>query len=222
MLLKYKNVELRHNDLTILDNINLEIESGDFVFITGRVGSGKSTLLSTIYGELVPSKGDATVLDFDLTKVKAKHISALRKQIGIVFQNFELLTDRTVYKNLEFVLKSTGWKNKKEIDARINTVLSKVDLLDKIENFPFELSGGEQQRVVIARALLNTPKIIIADEPTGNLDQDSCMSIMSLLNEIRSEGTAIIMSTHNMALIDVVDERRVYVCENKQFSERKF
>lgn len=222
MLLKYKNVELRHNELIVLDNINLEVESGDFVFITGRVGSGKSTLLSTIYGELVPSKGNAAVLDFDLAKVKAKHISALRKQIGIVFQNFELLTDRTVYKNLEFVLKSTGWKNKKEIDARINMVLSKVDLLDKIENFPFELSGGEQQRVVIARALLNTPKIIIADEPTGNLDQDSCMSIMSLLNEIRSEGTAIIMSTHNMALIDVVDDRRVYVCENKQFSERKF
>lgn len=222
MLLKYTNVELRHNDLTILNNINLEVESGDFVFITGRVGSGKSTLLSTIYGELMPSKGDATVLDFDLAKVKAKHISALRKQIGIVFQNFELLTDRTVYKNLEFVLKSTGWKNKKEIDARINTVLSKVDLLDKVENFPFELSGGEQQRVVIARALLNKPKIIIADEPTGNLDQNSCMSIMSLLNEIRSEGTAIIMSTHNMTLIDVVDDRRVYVCENKQFSERKF
>lgn len=222
MLLKYKNVELRHNDLTILNDINLEVESGDFVFITGRVGSGKSTLLSTIYGELIPSKGDATVLDFDLAKLKVKHISALRKQIGIVFQNFELLTDRTVYKNLEFVLKSTGWKNKKEIDARINTVLNKVDLLDKVENFPFELSGGEQQRVVIARALLNKPKIIIADEPTGNLDQNSCMSIMSLLNEIRSEGTAIIMSTHNMALIDVVDDRRVYVCENKQFSERKF
>lgn len=221
MLLKYNNVEIKHDDVVTLSGVDLTIDSSDFVFITGKVGSGKSTLLSTIYGELRPSGGEAVVLDFDMNKIKPKHISSLRKQLGIVFQSFELLTDRNVTRNLEFVLKATGWKNKADIKARIDEVLSKVELLDKADKYPFELSGGEQQRVVIARALLNNPKIIIADEPTGNLDMESSMSIMNLLDEIRREGTAIIMSTHNMQIIDMVADARVYNCADKQLLQTK-
>lgn len=221
MLLKYNNVEIKHDDVVTLSGVDLTIGSSDFVFITGKVGSGKSTLLSTIYGELRPSGGEAVVLDFDMNKIKPKHISSLRKQLGIVFQSFELLTDCNVTRNLEFVLKATGWKNKADIKARIDEVLSKVELLDKADKYPFELSGGEQQRVVIARALLNNPKIIIADEPTGNLDMESSMSIMNLLDEIRREGTAIIMSTHNMQIIDMVADARVYNCADKQLLQTK-
>lgn len=219
MILEFSNVELRQNEQLILANVNFSVNQGDFVFVTGKVGSGKSTLLSAIYGELVPSSGRACVLGYDMATVRHKQITELRKRLGIVFQSFELLQDRTVYSNLEFVLKATGWKSRNETDVRIREVLSKVELLDKAEAFPFELSGGEQQRVAIARALLNKPELVIADEPTGNLDVGSGNSIMELLKEIRREGTAVIMSTHNLKLMELVDGAKVFSCADRHFEE---
>lgn len=215
MLINYQNVEIKQDDAVILSNVDLTVNEGDYVFITGKVGSGKSTLLSTVYGELRPTAGVASVLDFDMMKIKAKQLPALRRQLGMVFQSFHLLTDRTVRKNMEFVLKSTGWKDKAEIQNRIQEVLSKVEVLDKLDKYPYELSGGQQQRVAIARALLNKPKLILADEPTGNLDIESSMSFVHLLNEIRQEGTAVIMSTHNMQLLNLVSDATVYTCNDK-------
>lgn len=215
MLLNYNNVEIRQDDALILKDISLCVNSGDYVFITGKVGSGKSTLLSTIYGELRPISGEAQVLDYDMLKIKPKQLPALRKRLGMVFQSFQLLNDRTVRKNMEFVLKATGWKIKDEIQTRIQEVLSKVEMLDKIDKYPYELSGGQQQRVAIARAILNKPQIILADEPTGNLDIESSTCVVELLNEIRhEEGTAIIMSTHNLQLISLVDNAIVYTCSD--------
>lgn len=214
MILDYKDVELCHDNIVILSGVNLTAETGDFVFITGKVGTGKSTLLSTIYGELRPTKGQALVLDTDMLVLKNKNLPQLRKQLGVVFQNFELLTDRSVYKNMEFVLRSTGWKNKNDINNRIQEVLDTVGMSDKAEKFPHELSGGEQQRVSIARALLNHPKIIVADEPTGNLDIENSVAIVNLLNSIRSKGTTVVMSTHNLQLIPLVEDARVFTCQD--------
>ena len=218
MLLNYNNVEIKHDDALILGNVNLQVNEGDYVFITGKVGSGKSTLLATIYGELRPTAGEANVLDFDMMKIRPKQMPSLRKQLGMVFQDFQLLTDRTVSKNMEFVLRSTGWKNKDVIQTRIQEVLSMVTMLDKADKFPYELSGGEQQSVAIARAMLNNPKLILADEPTGNLDTESSQSIIHLLNEIRQQGTAVIMSTHNLQLIDLVSNPIIYQCADKQLT----
>lgn len=214
MILDYKDVELCHDNIVILSGVNLTAEAGDFVFITGKVGTGKSTLLSTIYGELRPTKGQALVLDTDMLVLKNKNLPQLRKQLGVVFQNFELLTDRSVYKNMEFVLRSTGWKNKNDINNRIQEVLDTVGMSDKAEKYPHELSGGEQQRVSIARALLNHPKIIVADEPTGNLDIENSVAIVNLLNSIRSKGTTVVMSTHNLQLIPLVEDARVFTCQD--------
>lgn len=207
-------MELCHDNIVILSGVNLTAETGDFVFITGKVGTGKSTLLSTIYGELRPTKGQALVLDTDMLVLKNKNLPQLRKQLGVVFQNFELLTDRSVYKNMEFVLRSTGWKNKNDINNRIQEVLNTVGMSDKAEKYPHELSGGEQQRVSIARALLNHPKIIVADEPTGNLDIENSVAIVNLLNSIRSKGTTVVMSTHNLQLIPLVEDARVFTCQD--------
>ena len=215
MIIKYNNVEIKHDDAITLKDVNLIVNEADYVFITGKVGSGKSTLMSTIYGELRPTSGEAQVLGYDMVKIKAKQLPALRKQLGMVFQSFHLLTDRTVQKNMEFVLKATGWKKKEDIHTRIQEVLSKVEMVDKLDKFPYELSGGEQQRVAIARALLNKPKLILADEPTGNLDIESSTSIVQLLDEIRQEGTAIIMSTHNLQLLNLVSDAKVYNCSDK-------
>lgn len=214
MILDYRDVELCHDNIVILSGVNLTAETGDFVFITGKVGTGKSTLLSTIYGELRPTKGQALVLDTDMLVLKNKNLPQLRKQLGVVFQNFELLTDRSVYKNMEFVLRSTGWKNKNDINNRIQEVLNTVGMSDKAEKYPHELSGGEQQRVSIARALLNHPKIIVADEPTGNLDIENSVAIVNLLNSIRSKGTTVVMSTHNLQLIPLVEDARVFTCQD--------
>lgn len=219
MILEFRNVELKQNEQTILTGVDFSVDSGDFVFLTGKVGSGKSTLLSAIYAELTPSSGYADVLGYDMLSIKQKQVTLLRKQLGIVFQSFELLPDRTVYGNLAFVLKATGWKNVKKVNARIQEVLSKVEMLDKTDAYPFELSGGEQQRVAIARALLNNPKLIIADEPTGNLDFDSSNSIMELLKEIRHDGTAIVMSTHNLKLIELVDDAVVFECKDRHIEK---
>ena len=203
MLLNYKNANISQLDGTgVLANVNLQVDEGEFVYIIGRVGSGKSSLLKTIYQELyVDDADDATVLDCDLLTLKRKHVPALRRQMGIVFQDFQLLADRTVRKNLQFVLKATGWKKSDNPGGRIDDVLSMVGMADKADRMPHELSGGEQQRVAIARAVLNSPRLIVADEPTANLDAETAKGIMQLLRDICDKGTAIIMSTHNTALI---------------------
>lgn len=204
MLIDYINTNICQLDGTpVLTGVNFQVNEGEFVYITGRVGSGKSSLLKTIYQELYVDEADkAQVLDHDLLALKRKHIPALRRQMGIVFQDFQLLADRTVKKNLFFVLKATGWKNKEDIEQRIEEVLTEVDMIDKANRMPHELSGGEQQRIAIARAVLNSPKLIVADEPTANLDAETAKGIMELLRSISQNGTAIVMSTHNTALIE--------------------
>lgn len=191
----------RHN--LVLSDVDVKIGKGEFVYLIGQTGSGKSSLLKTLYGELKldTGHGQGSIAGFDLTKLKPKEIPFLRRKLGIVFQDFQLLTDRTVYQNLLFVLKATGWKNDSEIKARINQVLELVGLHTKDFKMPHELSGGEQQRVVIARALLNEPEIILADEPTGNLDPKVSDDIMTLLHSISRQGTAILMATHDYRII---------------------
>lgn len=204
MLIDYKNATIRQSrGIQVLDHVNIHVDNGEFIYIIGRVGSGKSTLLKSIYFELPIEEADeAMVLEHDLRTLKQKYIPALRRQMGIIFQDFQLLGDRTVYKNLKFVLKATGWKKKEEIDKRITDVLTDVGMLDKKDKMPHELSGGEQQRIAIARAILNNPKIIIADEPTGNLDPQTADQIIELLRQISQTGTAVVMSTHNIPLLE--------------------
>ena len=221
MLLNYNNVEIKHGDVVILEEVNFQVNEGDYIFVTGKVGSGKSSLLSTIYGEQKPTAGEAVVLNTKMHNIKQKQLPALRRQLGMVFQSFHLLTDRTVGKNMEFVLKATGWKDRKHIQERIAEVLDNVGILDKIDKFPYEMSGGEQQRVAIARALLNKPKIILADEPTGNLDLESSISIVKLLNNIRNEGTAVVMTTHNYQLMSLIDDATIYNCNEGHFVLQK-
>ena len=196
-IIDYKNVEVLRKELLVLKNVNFQLEEGQFVYLIGRVGSGKSSLMKTMYAEVPIEMGEARIFDYDLSAIRRKDVPMLRRQIGVVFQDFQLLSDRSVYDNLLFVLKATGWKNKTDIDERINEVLSEVGMEHKSYKMPHELSGGEQQRIAIARALLNRPKLILADEPTGNLDQETGHQIMSLLHRICAEGTAVIMATHN-------------------------
>ena len=201
VLIRYKDVEIHQQELCVLNDVNLELHKGEFVYLIGKVGSGKTSLLKTFYGELDVHTGSARVLDREMTKIKRRHIPALRKRLGIVFQDFQLLTDRTVYDNLEFVLRATGWKNKGEIKDRINEVLQLVGMSNKGYKYPNELSGGEQQRIVIARAVLNSPEVILADEPTGNLDVETGFAITQLLHSISEAGSLVIMTTHNMQLL---------------------
>ena len=205
MLIDYQKVSIYQADKCVLQNINFHIDEGEFAYLIGKVGSGKSSLLKTLYCELDLVEGEtekAEILGRDLKTIKRKEIPALRKELGIIFQDFQLLHDRTVRKNFEFVLKATGWKNKKDRDKRIEEVLNEVGMIDKIDKMPHELSGGEQQRVAIARAILNNPKIIIADEPTGNLDPETASNIVSLLKDITKQGTAVVMTTHNIPMLD--------------------
>ena len=217
MLINYKGINIYQDDKLVLGNVDFHIEQSEFVYLIGKVGSGKSSLLKTIYCELDIDSDDeeavADVLGRDLKKIKRKEIAGLRRDFGIIFQDFQLLHDLTVYRNLHFVLKATGWKNKKEIDERIDEVFTDVGLLDKKNKMPHELSGGEQQRIAIARALLNKPKVIIADEPTGNLDTGTALDIVALLKEITKKGTAVIMSTHNMLILQKYPGI-VYRCED--------
>ena len=217
MLINYKGINIYQDDKLVLGNVDFHIEQSEFVYLIGKVGSGKSSLLKTIYCELDIDSDDeeaiADVLGRDLKKIKRKEIAGLRRDFGIIFQDFQLLHDLTVYRNLHFVLKATGWKNKKEINERIDEVLTDVGLLDKKNKMPHELSGGEQQRIAIARALLNKPKVIIADEPTGNLDTGTALDIVALLKEITKKGTAVIMSTHNMLILQKYPGI-VYRCED--------
>lgn len=217
-LINYKNVDIYRKELLVLKNVNFSLEEGEFTYLIGRVGSGKSSLMKTMYAEIPIDNGEATIFDYDLNKIKRKDVPMLRRQIGIVFQDFQLLSDRSVYDNLLFVLKATGWKNKAEIDERINEVLKEVGMSNKSYKMPHELSGGEQQRIAIARALLNKPKLILADEPTGNLDNNTGHQIMTLLHKISSEGTAVIMATHNLQLTEEFPAR-VMQCEDKKVAE---
>ena len=215
MLVEFKKANICQTEgENVLDGVDFSVNEGDFIYLIGRVGSGKSSLLKTIYCELdIDEAEKAEVLGNNLLEIRRKEIPALRKQMGIVFQDFQLLTDRNVYKNLRFVLRSTGWKDKQEIDERIREVLQDVKMEDKADKMPHELSGGEQQRVCIARAILNHPKMIIADEPTGNLDPETADNILQLLREIAQKGTAVIMTTHNMPLVDKYPGT-VYRCDD--------
>ncbi|MEE1297623.1 MAG: ATP-binding cassette domain-containing protein [Muribaculaceae bacterium] len=212
---EYKNVEIHRKEHIVLKDVTFELHSGEFVYLIGRVGSGKSSLMKSMYCEVPVAEGEAMVLDYDLTSIKKKDIPYLRRKIGIVFQDFQLLTDRSVYDNLRFVLEATGWKNKNEINERIEQALRQVGMSNKSYKMPHELSGGEQQRIVIARALLNEPSLVLADEPTGNLDPDTGHQIVSLLREIAENGTAVIMATHNLQLVDEFPGK-VLKCEDKR------
>ena len=200
-LIRYTDVEIHQQELCVLDDVNLELHKGEFVYLVGKVGSGKTSLLKTFYGELDIASGEAEVLGYDMLHIKRKHIPQLRRKLGIVFQDFQLLTDRTVYDNLEFVLRATGWKSKGEIKDKIEEVLNLVGMSNKGYKLPNELSGGEQQRIVIARAVLNSPEIILADEPTGNLDSETGHAIAELLHGISEAGALVVMTTHNLQLL---------------------
>ena len=219
-IIEYKNVEIIRQELVVLKNVDFTLQKGEFTYLIGRVGSGKSSLLKTMYAEIPIESGSARIFDYDLATIRRKDIPMLRRQIGIVFQDFQLLSDRSVYDNLLFVLRATGWKNKVDIDERINTVLKEVGMLNKSYKMPHELSGGEQQRIAIARALLNKPSLILADEPTGNLDNNTGHQIMTLLHKIKDEGTAVIMATHNIQLTEDFPARTV-CCDAKKVSEVK-
>lgn len=221
MLIDYQKANIYQTDEVILQNVDFHVDEEQFVYVIGKVGSGKSSLLKSIYCEVDFDKADAEkaeVLERNLLTLKRKDIPALRREMGIIFQDFQLLHDRSVKQNLQFVLKATGWKSQKEIDERILKVLEAVGMQDKSNRLPHELSGGEQQRIAIARALLNHPKIIIADEPTGNLDPDTAEKIVGLLYEISHSGTSVVISTHNLGMIDKFPGR-VYKCKEHTLTD---
>jgi cell division transport system ATP-binding protein len=217
-IIEFKKASIFQDDNLILSDVNLKVNKGEFLYLIGKVGSGKSSLIKTITAELPLKKGEATVAGLNIEKLKPKQIPYLRRKIGIVFQDFQLLTDRTVFENLMFVLKATGWKNKKEMKQRIDDVLEKVGLKHKDFKKPHQLSGGEQQRVVIARALLNNPEIILADEPTGNLDPETSDEIMHILFDIAASGRAVIMATHNYGLLKKFPSKTLK-CEKSRLIE---
>ena len=218
--INYRNVEIRQQEMIVLEEVDLKIQPGEFVYLIGKVGSGKSSLLKTMYGELDIHSGDAEVLGYDMTHIRRKQIPALRKRIGIVFQDFQLLTDRNIRNNLDFVLKATGWNDKRHRQQRIAEVLEQVGMSTKGYKMPHELSGGEQQRIVIARAILNTPDIILADEPTGNLDPETGRQIVELLRNICAQGSTVIMTTHNLQLLEEFPGK-VFRCENHRIVEQE-
>ncbi len=200
-IIEFKKASIFQEDNLVLADVNLKVNKGEFIYLIGKVGSGKTSLIKTITAELPLKKGEGRVANFELHKLKNKQVPYLRRKIGIVFQDFQLLTDRTVLENLTFVLKATGWKNKQEMKDRIDDALDKVGLKHKDFKMTHQLSGGEQQRIVIARALLNNPDIILADEPTGNLDPETSDDIMKILFDIAATGRAVIMATHNYGLL---------------------
>lgn len=217
-ILNYKDVELRRHEQIVLDRINVTIESGEMVYLLGRVGSGKSTFLKSLYAEVPLHSGKGRFVGYDMNAIRQRDIPMLRRKIGIVFQDFQLLSDRSVEENLLFVLRATGWKDKQVMRSHVQDTLSQVGMGDKAYKMPYQLSGGEQQRVVIARALLNSPEVILADEPTGNLDFDTGKEIMDLLYGIRQAGMTIIMSTHNRSWPELYPGRKL-LFENGRVSE---
>ncbi len=220
MLIDFQKTNIYQKDgILVLKEVDFHVDEGEFIYIIGRVGAGKSTLLKTLYFELdVDEAENAVVLNHDLRELRQKHIPALRRQMGIIFQDFQLLSDRTVRENLRLVLKATGWKDKDEINERIDDVLGDVEMREMSERYPHELSGGEQQRIAIARAILNKPKIIIADEPTGNLDVETARQIILLLRQITQAGTAVVMTTHNTTLLKDYPGI-VYRCINQRLED---
>ena len=219
MIIEYQAVNIYQDDVTVLQGVDFHVEESEFIYIIGPVGSGKSSLLKTFYCELDLFEGEkAEVLGRDMLKIKRREIPALRKEMGIIFQDFQLLHDRSVFKNLRFVLKATGWKDKKAMEERIDDVLDAVGMKDKKDKMPFELSGGEQQRIAIARSLLNSPKVILADEPTGNLDPETADNIMGLFRDIAATGTAVVVTTHNIPMLSKF-QGVVYQCRDKKLQE---
>jgi cell division transport system ATP-binding protein len=218
LLIKYVDVDICQQEVVVLNNVQLEVHSGEFIYLLGKVGSGKTSLLKSIYHDVPVLSGVAGVLGYDLTELKLNEVPYLRRKIGIVFQDFQLLTDRTVSQNLDFVLRATGWKDQNSIDEQIDNVLTQVGMKAKGYKMPHQLSGGEQQRIVIARALLNSPEMILADEPTGNLDPQTGYELVELLYNIRLSGTTVIMATHNMSWLDKFPGR-VFRCEDEKLEE---
>ena len=213
LIVEYKNAEIKLESELKIKNLNLKINKGEFVFLIGKTGSGKSSILKSMYSEKKIISGEAIISKTNLSLIKNKNISELRRKIGIIFQDFQLFKDRNVYDNLDFVLKATGWKNKNERKEKIELCLNKVHIIDHANKFPSQLSGGEKQKVAIARSLLNDPKIIIADEPTGNLDPKSSIEIMEVLREINENGNTILMATHDFSLLKKYNGR-ILRCRN--------
>lgn len=220
LLIKYVDVDIYQQELLVLRKVDFEVHSSQYIYLLGKSGSGKSSLLKSMYCEVPIEEGTAGVLGYDLLKIKNRDVPLLRRKIGIVFQDFQLLTDRTVNENLEFVLKATGWKDKLAIEEQIKSVLQQVGMSNKGYKMPHQLSGGEQQRIVIARALLNSPEIILADEPTGNLDPQTAAELIELLYNICQGGTTVVMATHNLNWIKT-HPGRVFRCDNEQLIEQE-
>ncbi|MDC0001534.1 ATP-binding cassette domain-containing protein [Flavobacteriaceae bacterium] len=212
------NATIINENNVIFSSINFKVNAGEFIFLIGKTGAGKSSLLKVLYGDLTLASGKGSIVGFDITELKDKQIPLLRRKIGVVFQDFKLLPDRTIFENLSFVLKATGWKDKSKIKARVIEVLNLVNIYPETQKYPFELSGGEQQRVAIARALLNEPELIIADEPTGNLDPETSQEIMQLFRKLHSEGISVIMATHDYNMI-VKFPGKIYQCDNGNLNE---
>ena len=219
IIVDYKNVDIERAEHLVLQDVTFQLKSGEFCYLVGKVGSGKSSLMKSMYAEVPIFSGDALVMDYNLQEIKRKDIPYLRRKIGIVFQDFQLLQDRSVHSNLKFVLEATGWKNKEEIEERIEEVLEQVGMANKSYKHPHELSGGEQQRIVIARSLLNKPQLIIADEPTGNLDPETGYQIVLLLHKLAEQGHTILMATHNLQLVEDFPARVLY-CKDKHIVEK--
>lgn len=219
-LISFKDAAIINGESIVIYDLNMDVYSGDFVYIVGKVGTGKTSVIKTIIAENPLEKGEAEVCGYNLKTIKEKDIPYLRRKIGVIFQDFQLLMDRSVEENLEFVLRATGWKSEKDIDKRIKTVLDAVGMLNKAHKMPHQLSGGEQQRIAIARALLNTPEVIIADEPTGNLDNETADGIMKLLTGINKKGTAIIMVTHNRNIFEKY-KGKIMVCKDETCKEQQ-
>ena len=218
-IIDYKNVELCHDEIIVLHDINFAVDEGEFIYLCGKTGSGKSSLLKSLYADMPIKRGEARIFDYDLSKLSRRQIPFLRRKIGVIFQDFQLLHDRSVRDNLEFVLRATGWKVARQIDDQIDLVLNTVGLPKKGYKRPHQLSGGEQQRIVIARSLLNSPQLIVADEPTGNLDPDIASEIVGLLHEISRSGTSVIMATHNMSIVNRYPAK-TFVVENENIREK--
>lgn len=218
-IIDYKNVELCHDEIIVLHDINFSVDEGEFIYLCGKTGSGKSSLLKSLYADMPIKRGEARIFDYDLSKISRRQIPFLRRKIGVIFQDFQLLHDRSVRDNLEFVLRATGWKVARQIDDQIDLVLNTVGLPKKGYKRPHQLSGEEQQRIVIARSLLNSPQLIVADEPTGNLDPDIAAEIVGLLHEISRSGTSVIMATHNMSIVNRYPAK-TFVVENENIREK--